>query len=450
MSNSFYLSLFILTLTCIAATDSAAQSLNTHLRSNWDDNNLLFSRGHAYSDVWGYVDENEREYAIVGALEYTIFIDVTDPDNPVEVTRIAGGGTCDWRDYKTYGHYAYGVSEVNCDAGLEIFDLSGLPDQVIKVYDSDEFFSNAHNVFIDTAQAKLYAVGITSGLADVAVLDLSQDPASPSLIKNLLLPGFGYVHDIYVRNDTAYCSHPVPRTLAIYDFSTLPAEPTLIGQISSEGYNHSSGLTDDGRTLIMADESLDKPVIVADLSDIESPTVVSTFQSKLFSNSGSIAHNPFAVGNDFVVLSYYDDGLQIFKIDNTSQPFLAGYYDTDTTTTRYRADGSWGAYPYLPSGNLLATDIEYGLFVVTPNFPLTDCQSNVRISGVYDHHWHVKTKDMISSTALYRDNATVRFDAPTMIELQSDFSISNGSTFEAYIKDNCTDKALKKPSRTKK
>ncbi len=425
------------------------QALNTELRSNWDDDDLLFFHGHAYSDVWGYADLDGREYAIVGALDYTIFIDVTDPDLPIEVTRIAGGGTCDWRDYKTYSHYAYGVSEVNCNSGLEIFDLSGLPDQVVKVYDSDEFFENVHNVYIDTAQGKLYAVGITSGLADVVVLDLSQDPTSPSLIKNVLLPDYGYVHDIYVRNDTAYCSHPVPRILAIYDFRMLPDEPSLIGQIFSQGNSHSSALTVDGLTLIMSDESPGTPLLIADLSDIESPTLMSTFQSKLLAETGSIPHNPFAVGNDFVVLSYYEDGLQIVKIDDSSQPFLAGYYDTDTVATRYRGKGSWGAYPYLPSGNLLATDIANGLFVVTPNFPLSDCTEDVQVSGIYDHHWEIIAKDTLSADAIYRDSANVHFVAPLQIELEPNFSISTGTSFEAIIKDRCT-KGSSKPGNNKK
>ena len=32
-------------------------------------------------------------------------------------------------------------------------------------------------------------------------------------------------------------------------------------------------------------------------------------------------------------------------------------------------DGAWGAYPYLPSGNILVTDRQEGLFVLSTNYP---------------------------------------------------------------------------------
>ena len=45
-----------------------------------------------------------------------------------------------------------------------------------------------------------------------------------------------------------------------------------------------------------------------------------------------------------------------------------GRYDTSPDYQYEGFNGCWGAYPYLPSGNLLATDIEEGLFVFKPTY----------------------------------------------------------------------------------
>ncbi len=447
MMKRFFPYLF-LCLLYIQAHDISAQAFNTEIRSNWDDASLPMSSGLVYNDIWGYADDQGREYAILGSLDFTHFIDITDPDNPVEVDRIAGGGSCIWKDFKTYGHYAYGVGEF-CNTGLEIFDLSGLPTTVTKVYDSNEFFSNAHNLFIDTAQGKLYASGTNSGLADIVVLDLNANPVAPTLIKNLFLPeGMNtpsrYVHDLYVRNDTAYCSFPDSRKLQIYDFGPLPAAPTYISEITSGNYNHSSSVSDDGNTIVIADETKNAPVLIADITDIQNPTLESSFKSTLLGTVGSEAHNPFIVGNDFVVLSYYDDGLQIYKIDSTDHPFLAGYYDTyDGATYTGASKGAWGAYPYLPSGNLIASDILNGLFVITPHFPLRDCLEQVSVQGSYDHHWDLISKDQLYNQASYHDSAELILRAPQDISLLPNFSIEVGSTLEALIEDACSTTASK-------
>ena len=45
-----------------------------------------------------------------------------------------------------------------------------------------------------------------------------------------------------------------------------------------------------------------------------------------------------------------------------------GRYDTSPDYRYEGLNGCWGAYPYLPSGNILATDIEEGLYVFKPTY----------------------------------------------------------------------------------
>ncbi|HEY6905847.1 MAG TPA: hypothetical protein VI230_00180, partial [Ignavibacteriaceae bacterium] len=72
------------------------QQLNTNLLSNLDQ---YHSAG--YNDIWGYTDQNGREYALLGVNTGTSVIDVTDPFNPVEVAFVPGSGSI-WRDIKTH------------------------------------------------------------------------------------------------------------------------------------------------------------------------------------------------------------------------------------------------------------------------------------------------------------------------------------------------------------
>lgn len=422
---------------------SRGQALNTQLRGHWDDNSLILQRGIVYNDLWGYADQNNREYAIVGSRQFTHFIDVTNPDAPVEVDREPGGTNCLWRDFKVYGHYAYGASDF-CNGGLEIFDLSTLPDSVVKVYDSTEFLDDTHNIFIDTVVGRLYGCGLTNSSSDIVVLDISQNPAQPQLLQNIDLPD-GYVHDIYVRNDTAYCSHIYARKMIIYDFKDLNSIRS-IGMLSSPGANHSNWLSEDGNTLVIADETLNTPVIIADVSDKENPSEISSFKSTLLApaHTNSIAHNPYIVGNKFAVISYYDDGLQIFKIDSSASPFQAAYYDTDTLGNSYQARGAWGAYVFLPSGNLLASDIEHGLFIVTPTFPLRDCQSDVSISGTFDHYWDFTSNNRLETSAQFGPNALITMSAPQEVTLEAGFEVSDDTDLSILNRDNCNGTSAKK------
>ena len=57
--------------------------------------------------------------------------------------------------------------------------------------------------------------------------------------------------------------------------------------------------------------------------------------------------------------------MYIFNIADPSNPFLAGFYDTEPNPSApYSWHGAWGVYPLLPSGNVLVSDTKNGLFVL--------------------------------------------------------------------------------------
>ena len=254
---------------------------------------------------------------------------------------------------------------------LQIVDMSYLPDSVHVVYDSNALFTRSHTIFI--SGNKLYcgsAVLVGGGFYPMAVYDLS-DPVNPVLLRNLNqdFPAAGYVHDMFVKNDTIFASHG-NAGLFIYKFNanntfSLLADYTnyLLG-----GYNHSSSLTPDSKTLIFTDEvPTGLPVKVLDVSDLGNLTLSDT----IVSHPGATPHNPYVMNDYHVAISYYQDGVYLYDISNPNTAVLKGFFDTDPAhgdndnyTTLHTYQGCWGAYPYLPSGILLASDMQNGLFVL--------------------------------------------------------------------------------------
>ncbi len=366
----------LFTILLIVSGLSAQVSMNMTLLDNWDDPSLPIHSGLRYNDCWGYTAPDGREYGIIGSAGKIHFIDITDPTDIVEVASFGnlnanGDNTLSlWRDFKTYGNYAYAVADQGTtNEGLIVFDLSGLPATVSKVHQSTTSFNRAHNVFIDEAKAKMYIPGSNTHNGGIIVFDLT-NPAVPVEIGSPNMNG-GYSHDIYVRNDTAYCFHGVS-DMYVYDFAdpTAPVELGSLTVYNNSGYNHSGWLTEDSKNLIFCDESTGRKVKVAnlqDLSEISAPDS-SYFFANLDNQSSlaNIAHNPFVKG-DYVYVAYYREGVQVWNISDPTKPVLEGYYDTNTNTNAGVFDGVWGVFPYFNSGSVIGSDTDTGLYVFSVN-----------------------------------------------------------------------------------
>ncbi|HET6244868.1 MAG: choice-of-anchor B family protein [Bacteroidetes bacterium] len=362
--------LFLILLSSIALK-AQYDSENISLYSVWKDSSITHTATAVnYNSVWGYFDAiKNKEYAIFGGNNGTYFVDVTNPSSPVLRDFVPGKrGDCIWREYKNYGKYIYMISDDTQPNSFQIADMSFLPDSVHVVFDSDSIFATAHTLFVD--KNNLYCANVNSlpsTYSSMSVYDLS-DPEKPLLLRSLITddPDVAMVHDMFVRNDTVYVSAGF-YGLHVYNF--LPNNTlNKLGSITSypdAGYNHSSWLTEDGRTMVFCDEvPKNMAVKVIDVSDLSDIKVQSTFKS----NEGATAHNPYIIGNN-VVISYYEDGVQIFNITDPQAPYKSGYFDTHPQNGNSYASGNtyngcWGAYPYLPSGILLASDRQNGLFIL--------------------------------------------------------------------------------------
>ena len=371
--------LFLLILTFSIFQINAQVSFNMELLGHYDDNTLPEAQGNnqkVFNEIWGYA-ANDREYAIVGSAAYIHFFDVTEPQNPILIDQILGTDTTVWRDIKVYGTYAYAVSEGNGE-GLMIFDLSDLPNSVSLVDRKLDFFEKAHNIFIDE-NGKMFVAGTNTVNNGLIVLDLATNPVQPQMIGNDSLIGGGYVHDVYVKDNLAYCSHGY-NGFYVWDY-TDPTEPVLKANLATNGYNHSSWLSEDGTYAIFAEEVPDGlPLGIADLSmlDIGSIELAGDFfQFPLltFDSSFNTPHNPYIKG-DYAYVSYYEDGVQVIDLTDITNPTLIGYYDTFPNNLDYGSYfGCWGVYPYLPSGNIIASDRKYGLHILSFDETLSSNES---------------------------------------------------------------------------
>jgi choice-of-anchor B domain-containing protein len=363
MKKLILISLFFFSVSAITQS-----SLNMNLLFHWEDSGIVRTSLHdnAYNEVWGYVS-NGREYAIIGSTRGTHVFDVTDPVNSVEVDFVWGrdtGTQIVHRDYHDYKGYLYVVSD-EADASLQIIDLSYLPDSVSVVFDSDIPFKRAHNIFIDSTTDKMYVCG---GENQFNVYDITS-PLLPTLLKkcHLDIPWWsstvgqgGYVHDVYVRNDTVWCN--AGNGLYVVDFTNMTS-PSLLASLTSYpdgGYNHSGWLNEAGNIYALADETHGKKVKIFDVSDLSNIQFLDTIGSDVATNS--IAHNLIFKGN-LLYVSYYFDGLYVWDMTNPSNPVLTGFYDTSDELNFNSYKGNWGVYPFLPSGIVLASDMQRGLFI---------------------------------------------------------------------------------------
>ncbi|MEO5905111.1 MAG: choice-of-anchor B family protein [Saprospiraceae bacterium] len=356
-----------------------AQSYNMTLFANLDWDGLPTRYGVQYSDCWGYTNNAGNEIAIIGLIEQIRFIDVTNPANPQSILHytVKNAGTdvtnkSLWRDFDTFGQYIYAVADEGAQ-GLLVFDMSNAPDTITLASQTNTFFNRAHTLFIDQPNGRLYLAGSNNQANGIKIYDLNADPLNPPQLGIFPLNGFGggYIHDIYVRDNIGYASHGSLQKINIYDFSNLPTI-TLLGSIDNypeEGYNHSSWLDGTGTYLVMCDETIGSDVKLINVTDPGniSGDDIHTFYSELLGAGvpgSSVSHNPYIVGN-LAYVSYYEDGVQVFNISDPTNITSYAYYDTYPANVQYNGfEGCWGVYPFFPSGTLLGSDMNYGLYIM--------------------------------------------------------------------------------------
>jgi hypothetical protein len=176
------------------------------------------------------------------------------------------------------------------------------------------------------------------------------------------------VHDGYVQNDTAYFCHIYqPGFVSIVNLADKSNPVEIAPHIATPNtFPHNTWLTADHKTLLTTDEVSNSYQTAYDISDLNTPTEISRFQTG--PGSGSIVHNVHVVPGDFAVTSWYTRGVIISDESRPHNPVEVGHYDTYPAGNGNGFNGDWGVYPFLPSGNLVVSDINNGLFVLGPTY----------------------------------------------------------------------------------
>lgn len=343
------------------------------------------SYGSDLSDIWGHVDATGKEYAIVGKFSGTSIVDISTPSLPVEVFN-SNGAPSIWRDLKVWNNHAYIVNEQN--NGLKIIDMSNLPG-FINGADVYQFtgvtypFTSAHDLYIDE-NGFAYIMGANNGVGGAIILDLNNDPKVPVEVGRY---NDFYLHDGMVRGDTLWGGAVNDGFFIVVDVSDKANPVTWATQTTPTSFTHNCWISDDGHTLYTTDEKPNAFVASYDVSDINNIQELDRIQSS--PGEDVIPHNVFVLG-DFIVTSYYRDGITIHDTRNPAVMIEVGNYDTSPSFSGNGFNGSWGVYPYLPSGLIIASDIENGLYILSPTYvpasflsgKATDLATGLAVDGV--------------------------------------------------------------------
>ncbi len=348
-----YLLLFVFLL---SLSPLFSQNFNLALRSQFSFPN------EKVAGVWGYEKEG-REYALVAGAKNLHIVEVTDPDAPTLVVSLPMAD--DWgKEVRTFRHFAFVSAEAG--PGLVVFDLSKLPSVNLADYPKKEvkkaggYNTNGHTLHIDTTAAVLY---LNDGGWEFSwVFNLLPNPFSPSF--SGFYEELGGIHDGYADNDTLFAAHINDGYVAVVDMRDK-SNPVVLSTFETPGkFPHNTWLTRDRRYLLVADEISGGFISIWNISDLDDIREVSRFRPT--PGSGSVPHNAFIL-NDYAFASWYRDGVILLDLSRPENIVQVGRFDTDSRSgDGYQ--GSWGNCPYLPSGNLLVSDYDSGLFVLTPTF----------------------------------------------------------------------------------
>lgn len=369
---------------------------NVNLLSFLPNKAIGADRGVRLNDIWGWTDpKTGKEYALVGRMDGTSFVDVSNPAHPVYVGTLPKPDSSNasiWRDIKVYKNHAYVVADNAGTHGMQVVDLTKLRefDGEPLTLEEDAHYGqihSAHNVVINTDTGFAYAVGSSGGGktcgGGLHMINI-QDPTNPTFAGCFADPstgrsGTGYTHDAqcvtYHGPDKQYKGHEIciganETAISIADV-TNKDKPKALSTASypNYGYVHQGWLTENHKYFLQNDE-LDEltgnvdhtRTLVWDVTDLNDPQLVKQYMF----DSKSSDHNLYIKGNT-MYQSNYKSGLQVLDVSDPANPVKIGYFDTEPfgkDTPGFA--GTWSNYPFFDSGILIMNSSSEGLFILNP------------------------------------------------------------------------------------
>ncbi|MEM9666416.1 MAG: choice-of-anchor B family protein [Bacteroidota bacterium] len=353
-------------------------------------------RGVRLNDIWGWTDpETGTEYALVGRMDGTSFVDVSNPYQPVfvgDLPKTEGSPGSAWRDIKVYQDHAYVVSDNAGEHGMQVFDLTRLRDVTVAempvTFEPETTYdrvNSVHNIVINEETGFAYAVGSGGGGetcgGGLHMIDI-REPKNPTFAGCFAdattgRASTGYTHDAqcvtYDGPDAEHqgreiCFSSNETALSVADV-TDKANPVALSTAAypNVSYTHQGWLTEDHQFLYVNDE-LDElggnvtntRTLIWDVTDLDDPQLVREFLHETTASD----HNLYIRGN-FMYQSNYAAGLRVFDITDRANPVPVGHFDTAPAGSNGPGfSGTWSNYPYFQSGIVVVSSIGEGLFIV--------------------------------------------------------------------------------------
>lgn len=339
---------------------------------SWLTSEELSGRPQLSNDVWGYVSPTGREYALVGHEHGTSVVEVTDPLRPVVVAYLRGPASFP-RDIKAAAGFAYVTNERR--RGVQILDLREVDAGRVRRrgWVRDLGLATAHNLAVDPESGWAYLSGSNLSGGGLVAMDLA-DPRRPVVPFGASWPDH-YVHDALA---VTYHEGPYAGREIVFAFSGFDGVDVLdvtdkqdivrLGHLvyPGLGYCHSGALHGNGRVLYVNDEGDEirelvpgATTYVVDVRQLEAPR----FLRAVSTGGTAIDHNSMVHGRRLLA-AQYTSGLRVFKIKRPRRPRQVGWFDTHPEDDEPVFAGAWGVHAALPSGTILVSDIERGLFVL--------------------------------------------------------------------------------------
>jgi choice-of-anchor B domain-containing protein len=329
-------------------------------------------------NCWGYVSASGREYAIILLGSGTAVVEVTDPGSARVVVHFPRSpiGT---RDAKVYRDVAYLSSDSACSAiGVQVLDLSEIDAGRAAVVNTlTDGSLCTHTLAVDELGGILYR---SSGSDNngLRAYDLA-DPRQPRLAGSW---GTRYVHDLqvvsytegaYAGRQVAFCftedvdargrySRPGIDIVDVTDKTDMEHLSFVV--YPNAVFSHQGWLSADRRHLYVNDEmderehGLPTTTYIIDVADLSDPRAVGSF-----TNGGTAVDHNLYVSGDRIYEANYRSGLRVFDATDPLAPRETAYFDTHPEDDSPVLAGLWGVYPFFPSGTIVGSDTEHGLFV---------------------------------------------------------------------------------------
>lgn len=386
----------ILTLSLVSLTNAQKVRLRAQITPSCDSAGSSFK----YSDI--YADGN---IAVMGSYNCrgAFIFNISNPDAPVLSSWYNPGNNQQFLEAIVIGNRGYFGS--GNGGGVHIVDLTNpASPQLLGIVNSAN--GNGINSIHEMVVWGNFLIENANTFSNkvIRVINIS-NPAAPVFVRDLIPSEPLWVHAMHVRGNRMYTSGWGTSTqrgrTEIYDITNIGTQaPTLLGFIEdpssvTAGNNmHSSWTSEDGNYLYSARETNNGTgdLRVYDITNPAVPLLVRAITMNELGLNAVTPHNPVVFGN-YLYVSWYQAGVQVFDISTPANPQRVGQYDTFQPafappegeraalenaepwdmmcSSQFRQialpttyDGNWAVFPFVGTNKVLAGDLTNGLIVL--------------------------------------------------------------------------------------